>query len=225
MLQLYKNEAVTGIAREQMEIRGMELEWYAMNYDTMAMQAALFAGFAFEQITEPVPEGTPPWLEIVYVVLTALTLGFELCVCMSCLFCCIFGKGLALRGPHGARSVHVAVDNMHSQQKLVFSQFLVGICGYLVSHIFEMWIYFRPRIALTVSIPLIIFVLAIVYYTIKIVGVLVLPDGASINGRIAAWGPYERVPDLDEEIFRPLEHNRQLASANRTKLGSYGTGP
>ncbi|CAE8654624.1 unnamed protein product, partial [Polarella glacialis] len=113
MLQIYKNEAITHVQREQMEIRQMELDWYTRNYDTMAMQAAMFAGFAFEQITEPVPEGTNKMLEVVYVVLTASTLGFELCVCMSCTFCCIFGKGLALRGPNGARSVHIAIDNLH----------------------------------------------------------------------------------------------------------------
>ena len=30
----------------------------------MAMQAAMFAGFAFEQITEPVPQDTPFLLEV-----------------------------------------------------------------------------------------------------------------------------------------------------------------
>lgn len=35
----------------------------ARNYDAMATQAAMFAGFAFEQITEPVPAATPFLLE------------------------------------------------------------------------------------------------------------------------------------------------------------------
>jgi len=215
MLQLYKNEAVTHVAREQMEIRSMELDWYTTNYDTMAMQAAMFAGFAFEQITEPVPEDTELWMEILYVMLTAATLGFELCVCMSCTFCCIFGKGLALRGPHGARSVHVAVDNLHKEQKRVFVEFLMGICGYLLSHVIEMWIYFRPRIALTVSIPLIIFFLAIVYYTVSIMSKLLLHDERALTGQIAAWGPYEMINDLDEEIFKPLETKGQLHKSGR----------
>lgn len=210
MLQLYKNEAVTHVAREQMEIRNMELEWYTKNYDTMAVQAAMFAGFAFEQITEPVPEGCSMWLEIAYVVLTAVTLGFELTVCMSCTFCCIFGKGLALRGPHGARSIHLAVDNLQKEQNLIFTQFLVGILGYLLSHVFEMWIYFRPRIALTVSIPLVIFFLAIVYYTIMIVQKLHVAEDKQLTGQIAAWQPYERIQDLDEEMFKPLEQKQWL---------------
>lgn len=39
---------------------------------------------------------------------------------------------------------------------------------YLMSHILEMWIYFRPRIASIVTVPLAIFFLMIVYFTIDI---------------------------------------------------------
>lgn len=218
MLQLYKNEAVTHVARENMELRGMELEWYTTNYDTMALQAAMFAGFAFEQITEPVPEGTALWMEVTYLILTAMTLGFELTVCMSCTFCCIFGKGLALRGPHGARSMHMAVDNLSKEQTLIFTQFLVGILGYLLSHVVEMWIYFRPRIALTVSIPLVIFFLAIVYYTYSIVQKLHLAEEKQLTGQIAAWTPYERINDLDEEMFKPMEQKEWLRKQNNIMM-------
>merc|ERR1712007_255675 len=113
----------------------------------------------------------------------------------------IFGKGLALRGPHGARSVHVAVDNLHKEQKRVFVEFLLGICGYLLSHVIEMWIYFRPRVAMTVSIPLIIFFLAIVYYTVSIMSKLLLHEDRALTGQIAAMGPYEMINDLDEKFI------------------------
>lgn len=219
MLQLYKNEAVTQIAREQMEIRKMELDWYTTNYDTMAVQAAMFAGFAFEQITEPVPEGTDVTLEVIYVCLTAMTLGFEICVCMSCTFCCIFGKGLALRGPHGSRSVHIAVDNLRKEHKYVFTQFLAGIVGYLLSHVIEMWIYFRPRIAFTVSIPLIIFLLLIFGYTVDIVSKLVVNEDGALTGQIAALAPYERIDDLDQMIYKPLEKRHNLYQQGRMMSG------
>lgn len=218
MLQLYKNEAITTVAREQIEIRQMELDWYTMNYDTMALQAAMFAGFAFEQITEPVPEGTGKGLEVVYVILTATTLGFELCVCMSCTFCCIFGKGLALRGPHGARSVHIAVDEMQREQKLVFTQFLCGVLAYLLSHIIQMWIYFRPRIAFTVCIPLTIFVLTICYNVWHIIRALVIPGDRVLTGKMDAWAPYERIHDLDEAIYRPSEGQSRLYNSGAGRM-------
>eukprot|EP00428_Durinskia_dybowskii_P024775 CAMPEP_0170241442 /NCGR_PEP_ID=MMETSP0116_2-20130129/20487_1 /TAXON_ID=400756 /ORGANISM="Durinskia baltica, Strain CSIRO CS-38" /LENGTH=212 /DNA_ID=CAMNT_0010492277 /DNA_START=44 /DNA_END=679 /DNA_ORIENTATION=- len=205
MLQLYKNEAITKVARQQIEIRQMELDWYTTNYDTMAMQSAMFAGFAFDQITEPVPEGTDLWMEVFYVTFTAIALGFELCVAMACTFCCIFGKGLALRGPHGARSVHIAVDNMQAQQKWIFIQFVAGIVSYMLSHVLQVWIYFRPKIAFTVSIPLVLFMTAIVYYIKYIVEALTMDDKRAITGQISAWAPYERIQDLDEAIYRPIE--------------------
>lgn len=120
---------------------------------------------------------------------------------MASTFCCIWGQGLALRGPYGAKSVHTAVDNMQNEQNGVFMQFLAGIVCYLLSHVIEMWIYFRPRIAFTVSIPLITFFLAILYYTSAIVQSLYLQDGATITGQVKAWGPYERIRDLDADIY------------------------
>mmetsp|Transcript_114958 Transcript_114958/g.245475 ORF Transcript_114958/g.245475 Transcript_114958/m.245475 type:complete len:224 (-) Transcript_114958:145-816(-) len=205
MLQVYKNEAITRVTREQMEIREMELEWYTRNYDTMALQAALFAGFAHAQLTTSVPEGTNMYLEAVYACLNCLALGSELCVCLSCLCCCIFGKGLALRGPSGARSMHVAVDNLQREQRFIFTQFLTGTLGYLCSQIIKMWIYFRPRIAMTVSIPLVIFGLSVVSYVKYTVGALQVDDSTALTGRIAAWGPYEQMGDLDEASYEPMQ--------------------
>mmetsp|Transcript_3471 Transcript_3471/g.7003 ORF Transcript_3471/g.7003 Transcript_3471/m.7003 type:complete len:216 (-) Transcript_3471:95-742(-) len=215
MLHIAKNNLVTGVARQQVEIRQLELDWYTMNYDTMAVQAAMFAGFAFEQITEPVLPGTEKWVETAYVFLTCASLGFELCVCMSCTFCCIFGKGLALRGPHGARSVHIAVTNLEKEQKLVFTQFVLGILAYLLSQVIKMWIYFRPRIAITVSIPLLIFLFAIIYFVVFIVKELQLDDTKALRGQIGAWAPYERIQDLDEAIYKPAESKQNLYRSGR----------
>merc|ERR1719443_740925 len=166
-------------------------------------------------MSEPVPEGTNVILEVAYVSPTAFALCFELCVCMSCTFCCIFGKGLALRGPHGTRSVHVAVDNLQKAQKLVFTQFMLGGLAYLVSHIIEIWIYFRPRIAGTVSIPLTLFFVLICYYTIDITSKLQVREDRALTGQIAAFGPYERIRDLDSEIYAPLERKHQSYQQGR----------
>merc|ERR1719443_1633759 len=161
-------------------------------------------------MSEPVPEGTDLFLEVTYVSLTAFALGFELCVCMSCTFCCIFGKGLALRGPHGSRSIHVAVDNLQKEQKLVFTQFMIGGLGYLLSHVIEMWIYFKTRIATLVSIPLCGFFVMIIVFSVDITSRLQVRDDKALTGQIAALGPYERVRDLDQEIYAPLERKYEL---------------
>eukprot|EP00434_Breviolum_minutum_P014492 symbB.v1.2.012778.t1/scaffold859.1/size157342/3 len=190
----------------------MELDWYTRNYDAMATQAAMFAGFAFEQITEPVPASTPFLLEMAYICLTALALGFNLCVCMSSTFCVIFGRRLGLFGS-GARSVHLAVENMHKAQQFTFLQFLLGLLAYLMAHVFETWIYFRKNVALVLCIPLSVFVLAIIYYVVTIVDQLVLPDdkagprsqmicSSAVFGQVQAWSRYENLNDLDAEAYR-----------------------
>jgi hypothetical protein len=212
MLSIFKNEAITHVQKQGLEIRQMELDWYTTNYDTMAMQAAMFAGFAFEQITEPVPDGTDFKLEVIYITLTGCTLGLQLCVCLACTFCCIFGKGLALRGPNGARSVHVALDNLHKEQKTVFIQFLLGILTYLASSLVGTWISFRPRIAFTVSIPLFVFFFAIIYYVMDIYHKLYLGDDKALTGHLAGYSTYERIHDLDEEVHKPLEGKRYLST-------------
>merc|ERR1712112_116853 len=101
-------------------------------------------------------------------VCTAIAFGFSLCVTMSCTFCVIFGRGLALRGPHGTQSVHTAVDNLRRQQRVIFVQFIISLVSYLISHIFEVWIYFRNWIAIVVTCSVSIFFLLIVYYTVTI---------------------------------------------------------
>eukprot|EP00930_Biecheleria_cincta_P087776 TRINITY_DN77008_c0_g1_i1.p1 TRINITY_DN77008_c0_g1~~TRINITY_DN77008_c0_g1_i1.p1 ORF type:complete len:224 (+),score=36.01 TRINITY_DN77008_c0_g1_i1:46-717(+) len=201
MLQISKNEAVANVVLQQAEIRQRELEWYFRNYDTMAVQAAIFAAFAFDQLTKPLPHGTHFLAEFIYLALTASTLGFQLCVVTSCTFCCIFGKGLALRGPLGIRSIHMAIENLHREQKLIFTQFLLGTLGYLMSHILEIWIHFKPRVAVAVTIPLAIFILAISYYAITLADELVVTDDAAVTGQVHSLEVYEHVPDLDEELF------------------------
>eukprot|EP00930_Biecheleria_cincta_P036214 TRINITY_DN24849_c0_g1_i1.p2 TRINITY_DN24849_c0_g1~~TRINITY_DN24849_c0_g1_i1.p2 ORF type:complete len:154 (+),score=21.92 TRINITY_DN24849_c0_g1_i1:145-606(+) len=116
MLQVCKNEALANVCKDAVGVRLLELGWCTRNYDTMACQAALLAGFAFEQITQAMPQGTGPKLEVLYLSLTVGALGFNLCVCTACAFCCIFGQALALRGPDGARSVNAAVDGLQERQ-------------------------------------------------------------------------------------------------------------
>lgn len=210
MLQVRKNEAVTNLCKDALGVRLLELGWCTRNYDTMACQAALLAGFAFEQITEAVPQGTGATLEVCYLGLTVGALGFNLCVCTACTFCCIFGQALALRGPEGARSVHSAVHGLQEEQKFIFAQFLLGVLCFLASNFVKMWVFFKIRMAMTISIPLGIFCLIIVYYVVHLLGELLLPEERQVLGSMSAqWSAYERLQDLDEEICSPMVATRE----------------
>lgn len=41
MLQLFKNQVVTSVAKQQVEIRQLELDWYTNNYWTLSQQGKL----------------------------------------------------------------------------------------------------------------------------------------------------------------------------------------
>lgn len=59
----YLNTELPRNSRKLPYLRIFSIFFPARNYDAMATQAAMFAGFAFEQITEPVPASTPFLLE------------------------------------------------------------------------------------------------------------------------------------------------------------------
>lgn len=209
MLRLYKNQVVCDVSRNQVDIRELELDWYTTNYNTMSIQAAMFAGFAFDQVTEPVPEGTDLTVECMYLILTAASLGFSLYVCISCTLNVIFGRGLALRGPDGTKSVHHAVDTLRRQQNWVFLQFFLGLLSYLLSHIFEIWIFFRTHVALIVSIPLSFFFLLIIFYSIRITRQLDVLRREAVTGQIHALKQYEQVSDLDQDLIQRRRDSRE----------------
>eukprot|EP00927_Polykrikos_kofoidii_P072187 TRINITY_DN68332_c0_g1_i1.p1 TRINITY_DN68332_c0_g1~~TRINITY_DN68332_c0_g1_i1.p1 ORF type:complete len:223 (-),score=38.96 TRINITY_DN68332_c0_g1_i1:174-842(-) len=215
MLQLAKNQVITNVAKSHMDIRQMELDWYTSNYDTINGQAAVIAGFAFSQLSAGAPAGAPVWLEVIYILLMSITLGFELNVSMSCTFCNIFGKSLALRGPDGSASMHFAIDSLQKEHKRIFAEFVLGIITYMVSHIFEIVMTFRPRIAFISTIPISLFTFATIYYTAILVRKLIVPEDRGVTGQVGALHGYELIQDLDSHVYEELETTTPLEPVGR----------
>merc|ERR550514_2102606 len=147
MLHLKKNNVVTTVAKEQVEIRQLEVDWYCSNYSTMTGQAAMLAGFAFTQLTTPMPEDHEPpfFIEFWYMFLTSMSIGLELSVIILSTFLSVWAPSLALRGKKGTSDLHKAVDCLRDYQALVFLYFLSGWIIFFVSNILQVWIYFRRR--------------------------------------------------------------------------------
>ena len=87
------------------------------------------------------------------------------------MFIVIFGNGLALRGPNGAHSVHVAVDNMAAEQRSMFVQFLLGALCFLASNNLQLFVYFQVQTALIAGVPMVGVCGPRVQFTTKHVGV------------------------------------------------------
>lgn len=207
MLLVAKNKLVTNVAKEQVEIRQLEMDWYCNNYSTINVQAAMLAGFAFAQLTTPMPEEPPPpfFLEFWYLFLTCTALGFELSAILLSTFLSVWAPSLALRGKAGTADLHKAVECMHEYQSLVFMYFIAGWLIFFISNICQVWIYFRRRVAAVVTFPLLCFVAAILYFTWDITKKLRLDDRDAVIGKIEHFQPYEFIGDLDQGIHTEIQ--------------------
>ncbi|KAF8822103.1 hypothetical protein IE077_001045 [Cardiosporidium cionae] len=202
MLQLFKNQVVTSVAKQQVEIRQLELDWYTNNYWTLSQQGALLAGFAFAQMSTTLPESTSFLLESAYLVCVTVSMGMQLCVVVITTLCCMWGPGLALRGPHGTRSVNDAVDNLRMEQTYVFAFFVSGLFTFYTSNILRLWCFFEEWVALVSTIILSIFLLLILYYTCMLTFRLRVTKEEAVCGRVEALKIYEGIVDLDNHYSK-----------------------
>lgn len=202
MLQLYKNGIVTGVAKAQVGVRQLEVDWYCSNYGMITGQAAMLAGFAFGQLTTPMPETHGPSfpLECSYLLLTCLTIGLELSAIIMSTFLSVWAPYLALRGPNGTADLHTAVNVLRDYQGLVFGYFVIGWVVFFLSSILQLWIYFRQRVALVVTAPMTVFVILILYYIHIISARLRVDDEEIVVGKIEAFQTYECIGDIDRGL-------------------------
>mmetsp|Transcript_99352 Transcript_99352/g.280371 ORF Transcript_99352/g.280371 Transcript_99352/m.280371 type:complete len:241 (+) Transcript_99352:191-913(+) len=208
MLHLTKNKIVTGVAKSQVEVRQMELDWYCGNYSAMMGQSAMLAGFAFGQLTTGMPVEHPPpfWLEFAYLFITCVVIGLELGAIVLSTALAVWGPSLALRGKMGTQDVHKAVDCLHDYQGLIFLYFMIGWVLDFFTSILQVWIYFRRRVAIVVTIPMSCFIVAIVWFTVTITAKLRVADEDAVKGKIDALQPYEYIGDLDHGLQTNAGH-------------------
>lgn len=80
----------------------------------------MLAGFAFAQLTTPMPDPQPPFsLELAYLFLTCVAVGLELSAIILSTFLSTWAPSLALRGKMGSADLHKAVDTLRDYQASV----------------------------------------------------------------------------------------------------------
>lgn len=216
MLTLTKNELVTSVAKKQVEIRQMEVDWYCNNYSMMTGQAAMLAGFAFTQLSTPVPSDHPPAfvVEFLYLFLTCASIGLELSAIVLAAFLSVWGPSLALRGKNGVHDLHKAVDCLRDYQDLIFCYFLLGWILFFISSIVQVWVYFKRKVALVVSFPLLCFLAVVVYYIVFLTKNLRISEADVVAGRIESLKPYEHIADLDYAVERQADGMQGFATSH-----------
>eukprot|EP00434_Breviolum_minutum_P041633 symbB.v1.2.037037.t1/scaffold5364.1/size27975/2 len=148
MLAADKLELTSLIKKNATALKGKELELNQSNFDTVATQAAVLAGFAVCMIVKiDVPETIPPFLEALYYFLASVNLMCNL-ACVSAVACVnIMGTSLGLRGPDG--SVRRAADGMHNQRSHIFWFFGAGLVSCSFAIMLVAWIKMQILAALS----------------------------------------------------------------------------
>lgn len=225
MLQLFKNNVVTESTLAQALVRQKELEFYTNNYWIWGGTSTVMAGFVFAQLTNPVPEGTSFYLETVYLVCTATCLSLDLCVITWTVLCCMWGPGMALRGPEGMKSFHQTVDFMKGEQQSIYMTFVASVISYFLSTCCIVWVYpSRREVNFTCMCTLGFFLVTILWLQVKleleIGGSLFQHDGP--DGRITGLERFEDVADLDQYMATVVTPE-QAAQCSVLQPGFYGS--
>jgi len=223
MLQLFKNNVVTGATMDQAELRQKELDFYCNNFWIWGNTSTMMAGFVFAQLTNPVPLGTDLWLETWYLIFTSVCLGLNLCVITWTVLCCMWAPGLALRGPHGMKSFHAAIDFLRGENLGIYFTFITSVVFYFLSSCCILWVYpskYEANVACSVVLGLFLIIIIIlqIQLELRIGGSIVSHDGE--DGRIAAFAKFEGVADLDHHLTRVAP---ELSQAQATQAGMYNT--
>lgn len=110
-------------------------------------------------------------------------MGFGLLVIVIASLCSMLGPGLALRGPEGPNSVHLAVDTMKEESVLCFYFFILQLFFFHMSSLMLMWYLYPPTVALVVNIVLIIFLMVFVVNGVDVFGKLHIKDDEAVSGK------------------------------------------
>lgn len=229
MLQLLKNEVVTSSTLRQADVRKAELKLYTDNFWVWGGTSTVLAGFLFEQITSPVPDSTPLLLEFTYLLLTSSCLGLSLCIITWTVLICMWGPGVALRGPEGMKSFHEALEFMKVEHQKIYRIFLIAIFAYFGSATAKVWV-FPSRSAVNVACSAVLGVIFLVLVVIavrleyRIGGSIWLHEGS--DGQIHGLQKFDGVVDLDTYISTKVQPYRNandtpglsMAGAGHTTL-------
>mmetsp|Transcript_76490 Transcript_76490/g.234075 ORF Transcript_76490/g.234075 Transcript_76490/m.234075 type:complete len:273 (-) Transcript_76490:260-1078(-) len=202
MLHLTKNSLVTGVSTRQVELRQLEADWYINNYASLTLQSTMLAGFAFAQITTPMPEDhMPPLiLEFAYLFMTCSVIGLELSVILVSAFLTVWAPSLGLRGKNGLQDVHRMVSCLADYHGLTFLYFIVGWILFFCSCICQIWIYYPRRVATVVTVPMVAFLISMGMYSASITSQLKLDERHVVSSKMGYFVGYEFVGDIDSHM-------------------------
>jgi hypothetical protein len=142
----------------------------------------MLAGFCYGGLS--IDSDKPSWIiQFGYLAFTTLGMGFGLLVIVIASLCSMLGPGLALRGPDGPNSVHLAVDTMKEESVMCFYFFILQLLFFHLSSFMLIWYLYPPTVAIVVNIVLLIFLMVFVANGAEIFSKLYIKDIDAVSGK------------------------------------------
>ncbi|KAJ8607877.1 hypothetical protein CTAYLR_008908 [Chrysophaeum taylorii] len=184
-----------------LQIREKELSVFTRNLGVLGTKATFLCGLGFSGLTM-VPSwqrsSAPTRLALAsFYTLDSLSIAFNLSTITLATWCMIFGPALAIRGPTGSMSR--AIGGLFEERRVALRLFWLGNLFILLASIALGWVKFDRDIAISITLVLVSFILALAYYITQVTAPRFQLSEAQ---NLATEQRY-----ADAKVIRPILHN------------------
>jgi len=211
MLYASKRELHAELARDILQVRQRELQYYTTNINNIGLQASLLAGFAFTTLASHESRDVLGWLdeiagedrpfiiitdfrdrldpfmqlqvllELFYLTSTISAMGSTLYTLYICLITSILGPGLALRGPEG--SVDRAVLGLARVNRKVIQSFAFALNLFQFSILINSFLNFHVIAAFVCMVFVVYYMVTITKYGNNLTKEFLIDSSHIVTGR------------------------------------------
>jgi hypothetical protein len=186
MIVADKEALATQLKRSSLIIQEKEINFFTSNFNSLATQSALLAGFAFSALSSIDTKDDHTLLAFFFYASTAISMCLNLLVVISCTFCNMWGPGMALRGPDG--SMAKAVSGMDAERQEIFLFFGLGLWFLMLGLIAVAWCKAFWHNAVLVTFIAVVFMQLFLRYTRRIWNRFSLENTEVVSGTLVLGG-------------------------------------
>lgn len=135
-------------------------------------------------------------LQMFYLATTTACVGCGLYTVLVASMSSILAPGMALRGPFGPQSMHIAVDALTAESVGCYNFFITQLCFFYMSCSLLMWANYQFVVAFPVNIIFLYFMVRFLLNAQHLVKVLKVQDGEAVSGQFENFG--RRAQDMKD---------------------------
>ena len=184
MLAAFKNQTITGLQQKLVQIKEMELNYWIRTFTTLTTESALLCGFSFSGLSAIANyKGHQTYLNMGYLITTAISMGFGLLCVTTASFCLMLGPGKALRAS-SMKGIEETIEHMKEKSYMCFWFFITELLFFHISSFMLMWIMYSPFVALVINVILFLFLLQFITEGQDIIEQLFVREDQAVHGKL-----------------------------------------